>query len=231
MCESCGNANKGLSRRELLGAVAAGVTLPLTRIAPAPAGAREIEIICKWAWGGRAATGEFHRHTVRRLTVHHSGVRLTDNRDVPERLRNYQRGHQAQGWPDIAYHLIVDRRGNIYKGRPFWARGDTRTDYDPRGHLLVMCEGNFSQQRVSDRQVRALVAVLAWAARRFEVPIRTIRGHRFYAATECPGDDLNRRITGGAIRRRVRRSDRVTARRLCGDAGRQRVRAIERGDA
>ncbi len=193
-----------------------------------------IESICRSAWGAKPVRGDLVPHKVQRLTVHHSARALRDNRDAPARLRAHQSYHQSLGWPDIAYHFLIDRHGNIYKGRPSWARGDTSTDYDPSGHLLVLCEGNFSEQSITKAQVRALVRVLAWASKRFGVSPRKIRGHRDFASTACPGTDLYRLIDSGNIERRVRRrlrGGRTTKKTLCGRAGRRRVAAIERGDA
>lgn len=164
--------------------------------------------------------------------MHHSAVVLRNNRLAPSRLRSHQAAHQDRGWSDIAYHLLIDRNGNVYEGRPRWAVGDTATNYDPRGHLLVMCEGNFQEQRPSPAQVRALVDVLAWAVERHEVGVRTIRGHLELADTACPGRALQRRL--GAVRRRVRErleGGGVRLVELCGEAGRDRVEAIEAGEA
>ena len=191
-----------------------------------------VHIICRDAWGARPPTGEFIRNRVVRLTIHHSAVVLKDNRQAPQHFRDEQAYHQSLGWPDIAYHILIDRHGNVYKGRPFWARGNTRTDYDPTGHLLFMCEGNFEAERIPDAQVTALVEALAWASEHFGVSPRRIKGHRDYAATACPGKYLYALIRSGEIRRRVKwrlRHGGVRLVRLCGTAGHRRVRAIENG--
>jgi hypothetical protein len=191
-----------------------------------------VEVICRRAWGAEEPTGEFRRHRIRRLTVHHSGVVLNDNTKAPARFRSHQASHQARGWPDIAYHLLIDRNGNVYEGRPIRAVPDTATNYDPHGHFTVMCEGNFERQRPSRRQVAALADVLAWAAERYDVGVGTISGHREYADTVCPGDALQRRLDN--VRRLVReriRSGGVRLVELCGAEGRQRVEAIESGEA
>jgi hypothetical protein len=205
----------------------------VTRV-PAAAGVRTVDLICRRAWGARPPTGEFHRHRIRRITVHHSAVVLRDNRNAPERFRDHQAAHQARGWPDIAYHLLIDRHGYVYQGRPWWARGDTGTDYRPRGHLLVLCEGNFERQAPSRKQVASLVDVLAWAVRRFDVPVFRIRGHRDFASTACPGRRLYRLLEDGTLHRRVRRRLREGGVRLdeiCGKAGRHLVGDIEAGRA
>lgn len=220
-----------LSRRRFLGwlaGVLGAVAVPLR----SAAAQRTVELICRRAWGARKPSGDFERNRIRRITVHHSAVALRDNRLAPARLRSHQAAHQDRGWPDIAYHLLIDRNGNVYAGRPRWAVGDTSTNYDPRAHLLVMCEGNFQEQRPSPAQVRALVDVLAWAVDRYGVGVRTIRGHLEYADTACPGRALQRRL--GEVRRRVRErlaGGGVRLVELCGDGGADRVAAIEAGDA
>jgi hypothetical protein len=85
---------------------------------------------------------------------------------------------------------------------------------------------------VSRAQPRALVDVVAWGCAAFDVAPRRIRGHRDYAATTCPGGHLGRLIDDGTIRAAVRgrlRHGDVEKVRLCGAAGRRRVRAIARG--
>jgi hypothetical protein len=218
-----------LTRRRFLGWLAGFLGVALRPIrALASAGA--VEVICRRAWGAERPSGEFERHRIRRITVHHSAVVLRDNRKAPDRLRGHQAAHQARGWPDIAYHLLIDRNGNVYEGRPRWAVGDTATDYDPRGHLQVMCEGHFGEQRPAAAQLDSLVDVLAAGVARYGVGIRTIRGHLDYADTACPGSSLYERLP--AIRRRVR--DRLAGGdvqlvEVCGQEGHQRVEDIEAG--
>lgn len=220
-----------ISRRRFL-QTAPAAALAVAHALRAGAAERRVELICRRAWGAVKPTGEFERHKIKRMTVHHSAVLLTDNRDAPAHFRSHQQAHQAKGWPDIAYHVLVDRHGNVYEGRPMWAVPDTATNYDPTGHFTVMCEGNFQEQRPSKAQVEALVDVLAWASVRFDVAPRTIAGHRDYADTACPGESLQRLISGGEVRRRVKETlaaGGVELGELCGTEGKQRVEDIEAG--
>jgi hypothetical protein len=219
-----------ITRRRLLAGGLAGAGLVAVRASDALA-VRSIDAICRSAWGARRPSGSMVEHRIVRLTVHHSGVRLADNRDAPARFRSHQASHQARGWADIAYHLLIDRHGNVYRGRNPRYRGDTATSYDPTGHLLVMCEGDFDRQGISRRQYQALAEVLAWACRKYDVPRRRIRGHKDFAPTACPGGDLYRRIESGSLRNKVVRRFRegVRLHRLCGPEGRARVEAIEAG--
>lgn len=226
------HARRGVARRRVLMAAPVAVAGWLAPVAAEPAYARQrtVERICPAAWGAAPPTYPFVPHTIARLTIHHSGVTFRDNRTAPATLRAIQADHQSRGWPDIAYHLLIDRHGNLYGGRPASAVGNSNTAYDPTGHLLVMCLGNFEVQRVPDAQFSALVDVLAWACTRFGVAPSTIAGHRDYVATACPGRNLYRWIADGTVRGRVaRRVDQVNRDNLCGRAGRRRVRRIENG--
>ncbi|MBW3659453.1 MAG: peptidoglycan recognition protein family protein [Actinobacteria bacterium] len=163
------------------------------------------------------------------MTVHHTAVPLGSNPDAPGRLRQHQRYHQSQGWPDIAYHLGVDRRGNVYELRTIRARGDTFTDYDPTGHLLILAEGDFDQQQPTDAQLEGVATLLAWGASAHGLPIDTAGGHRDHASTSCPGDALYARLPD--LRRRAVElaGPGVSTRSVCGDEGRAAVARIESG--
>jgi hypothetical protein len=142
---------------------------------------------------------------VNRLTVHHQGAVFRDPAQAPARLRSMQAYHQGREkrFVDIAYHLVIDPAGRVYEGRPTWAAGETRTDYDPAGHLLVCLLGDFERQRPGEAQLEALVDVLAWGAARFDADPGTIAGHRDHARTSCPGRHLHALIADGTVARRV----------------------------
>lgn len=188
-----------------------------------------IEVICREAWGALPAAGEFTDHSIERITVHHTAVLLDDNRMAPARIRQHQQFHQSREWPDLAYHFIIDAGGNVYEGRPVDAVGDTGTDYDPTGHLLICCEGDFNQQEIGADQYDALVRMVAWGTSSFEVDPDSVAGHRDVAATSCPGDDLYERIESGALRADAvdATADSVVLVPLCGAAAAARVAAIE----
>jgi hypothetical protein len=228
MCDDC--SARTITRRQTLWLPPVALGAALLADGPASAATRTVERIPRAAWGAKPPTGAFVRHHINHITVHHSAVMLGANRKAPAQLRSFQADHQSRGWPDIAYHLLIDRHGNVYQGRPIWAVGDTNTSYDPTGHLLVLALGNFQVQEISSAQFRALVSVLAWGCTRYGVAPRAIRGHRAYATTLCPGDHLQRYISNGTVRRRVRkRTGGVTMRTLGAKAGRRRVRRIEAG--
>jgi N-acetylmuramoyl-L-alanine amidase len=130
------------------------------------------------------------------MTVHHTAVVLGDNANAPARLRQHQQYHQGtHGWIDIAYHLSVDRNGNIYELRDPNLVGDTATSYDPTGHFLVVCEGNFDEEEVTEEQLNGAALAFAWAAERYGIPADRLAGHKDASGdTSCPGSSLYARI-------------------------------------
>jgi hypothetical protein len=206
----------------------AGTSLTSPRLASAtPA-----MLICRQAWGAQPARVGGKRHTITRMTLHHEAVVLGDNRNAPERLRKDQRYHLDKGWIDIAYHVAVDRNGNLYELRDTALAGDTATDYDTTGHFLVLCEGDFDQEAVSEAQLHGTALAFAWAAQNFHVKTDTLAGHRDFAQTSCPGKNLYAHLSSGDLRSRIDRliaAGGVNLERFCGTEATARVAAIEAG--
>jgi hypothetical protein len=197
-----------LTRRRLLRlagtagltAAAVGCGLPAAHATPTAH-----PLLCRDAWGARPPTGPGTPHTPTRLTLHHTEVPLLANNDAPARLRQHQRYHQdSHGWIDIAYHISVDRDGNLYQLRDPDITGDTATSYDPTGHFLVVLEGDFDQQSVTEEQLNGAALAFAWASTRYGIPADTLTGHRDHAPeTTCPGADLYAYLSNGELKRRI----------------------------
>jgi hypothetical protein len=158
-----------------------------------------IEPVSRSVWGALAPEPQaMVPHVIERLTVHHTA---TDSGLIgPALVREMQEWHMVgQGWPDLAYHVVIGHDGTVYEGRDPAFRGDTGTSYDTAGHYLVVLEGNFEVERPTSAQWDSLVAVLAWAADHYAVSPDTISGHGDHAATLCPGQHLEHRIHTGEL--------------------------------
>lgn len=201
-------------------------TTPTTRPVQAP-------LLCRDAWDAAPPGADDRSHAITGLMVHHAAVELTDNRDAPSRMRGYQRYHQEQGWPDVAYHVGVDRNGHLYELRDPSLPGDTFTDYDPAGWLLVLADGNFDVQEPTAAQLEGVSRVLAWGATRFGTETR-VHAHRDHAETACPGDHLYAPVVDGSLEARVielLEAGGVELQPVCGQEADALVAAIERGEA
>lgn len=229
-----------MDRRSFLIAAAVG---PLAlqaagRAAADPAG-QVVPLIGRASWGGLRPRRGLERHQPVRLTLHHSGVRLSDNRESPGRIRQHQRWHMIEkGHPDLDYHFVIDRRGNVFKGRNPRFRGDTQTDYDPTGHLLVCCEGDYqgtggAPQRPTRAMLRSVALVFAAAAQRWDIDPATLNGHRDYTTmTSCPGGQLEKVVRDGSLQQDIERllaAGPVTWRTMSPTEAAAAVRRIESG--
>lgn len=224
----------GVSRRRLLAiAGSAGLASAAFGVGLASAERPAGVMLCRQAWGARPALPGGRPHTIDRMTIHHSAVALPDNREIVARLQQHQRFHQDdKGWVDIAYHAAVDRRGNIFALRDTAIAGDTATDYDTTGHFLVLCEGNFDTETVSEAQLDGAALVCAWATKQFRISVDTLASHQEVAsATDCPGRSLQAHVASGDLQERI--AGLIDAgfalRPLCGPAADARVASIEAG--
>lgn len=180
-------------------------SLGLVPLVPPSRPRSAVDVVARESWGAAPPViAEMVPHVIEQITVHHAGT--YSDHTSPARIRVWQDGHMiGQGWPDLAYHLVIGVDGTVYEGRDPAYRGDTNTSYDTTGHLLVMLDGNFEVQRPTAAQWETLVAVLAWASERYGVSPDTISGHRDHAATLCPGRHLEDRIHSGELAADVRR--------------------------
>ncbi len=168
------------------------------------------------------------------MTIHHTAVVLGDNSNSPGRLRQHQRYHMDDlGWIDIAYHVGVDRNGNIFELRTTELAGDTATSYDTSGHFLVVCEGNFDEEQISEAQLNGAAMAFARAAEIFGITSQTLAGHRDVApGTECPGASLYSQVSNGDLKRRIDDyliAGGVNLAQLCGSDAAAIVADIEAG--
>ncbi|MGF1667643.1 MAG: peptidoglycan recognition family protein [Acidimicrobiia bacterium] len=200
---------------------------------PTTVPARSFQVICRDAWGARPAGNAMVAHTLQRLTLHHTAARLDSSADAPARARSHQAFHQGEGFADLAYHFLVDASGNILEGRPIGYAGETFTEYDPAGHFLVCCEGNYDSQEPTDAQLESVADLFAWAGQTHSVDPSTLGGHRDYAATSCPGDRLYPLLSEGHLAAMVaeRMTGAIERLDICGPEGAARITGIESGQA
>jgi len=158
------------------------------------------------AWGARAPVLAMRAQTPTRITIHHTGTPQRPDLSTAQKIKNLQLfsqredkladGRTKPAWGDVPYHYYLGLDGKIAVGRDEAYAGDTNTEYDPAGHVLVVVEGNFEVEKVADAQWRALVEIVWWLAQRHQVPVADIQSHGDYAKTDCPGADLYRRLDG-----------------------------------
>jgi hypothetical protein len=145
-------------------------------------------------------------HRITHVTLHHTGSAepLRPQEDPVQKLRGLQSwGASARNWWDVPYHYLLDLDARVYEGRDWRFMGETNTTYDPGGHFLISMIGNYDRQEPSPKQLDAIADLMAWALRKFDLPLDRIGGHYHYADTGCPGRHLRKYLEDGALQRMV----------------------------
>ena len=142
------------------------------------------------------------------ITIHHEGGRvLTKTDDAAQRLKNVQTWSMGKdrNWTDIPYHFLIAPDGTIYEGRNPLTAGETATEYDPSGHLLISFLGNYEEQELDEKQLDILTRFLAKMCVQYKISPDKISSHRDHSTmTTCPGKNIYPYIENGFIKNRVK---------------------------
>jgi hypothetical protein len=159
-----------------------------------------LRFVPRTAWGAKAPVLPMTRHVPGRLTIHHTATVQNPARTIEAKLAGLQAfsqrddslatGKKKPAWADVPYHYYVAVDGAVAEGREWNYVGDTNTEYDPAGHLLVVVEGNFETDTLTSAQRHTLDAIVPALARHFRIAGSELGGHRDFAKTQCPGRTL-----------------------------------------
>jgi len=137
-------------------------------------------------------------HAVHEIIVHCTATRPEwyAGRSLEEKVAEIRRWHVSdRGWTDIGYHHLIDRNGEIAKGRAETVVGAHVSGHN-RGTIGVSLLGGFGSSEDDDfsdnftmSQDTALRALIADIQSR--TLIKKISGHNNYAAKACPGFNVN----------------------------------------
>lgn len=139
----------------------------------------------------RGPRGAFTRHSgdVTDIVEHYSWT-VPGSAD----MQTIERIHvQQNGWNGVGYHYGVHEDGTISYGRPEWARGaHVRGQNDRKIGVMWFGGRKPGSQDGHDTRTPAQKAALEklYADIKTRHPIKRIRGHRDYVATQCPGYDV-----------------------------------------
>jgi hypothetical protein len=195
-----------ISRNHLARAVFSLSVVLAPPLAAHPLAEVESRIVSVAQWGGTPADPALARkQAITHITLHHQGEPFPQGKDPIAYLRNLQAwSRTTKHWLDIPYHYIIDLDGRIYEGRKLEYAGDTNTEYDPKGHALIEVVGNFEEVEPNQKQLDAVVDLMALLALKYKVPVDRIGGHKDYSArTVCPGTNLYRYLQNGYFRDQV----------------------------
>jgi hypothetical protein len=180
-------------------AIAVGIGACASRGTPAPS-AIDVPIVTRAEWGAHDPVLPMREHRIERITIHHTATRQNTSRSLVDKLRGLQAfsqrddsladGRRKPAWADVPYHFYIAVDGTVGEARSWRYVGDSNTPYDPTGHLLIVVEGNFEEEQLTEPQRRALESLVVTFAHRFSVPGSRLGAHKDYASTRCPGRNL-----------------------------------------
>ncbi len=150
-----------------------------------------------WAKGSLIPSRMNKMTTIKRITVHHDGMRpfyASTESASQGRLDNIRRSHLGRGWGDVGYHYIIDRAGRTYEGRPLQYQG-AHVKFNNPGNIGVMCMGNFDEQSPTQAQLSTLNTFLTGRVKAHAIPAKNILTHQELRPTACPGTALQRHMT------------------------------------
>jgi hypothetical protein len=156
-----------------------------------------------------AASGDFHIHSraswnaraplcvsstvPNRVTIHHTVTPTNDSMSPQARLRQIQAFHMySMGWCDIGYNFLVSRDGRVWRGRGRNRLGAHVANHNS-GNVGISFMGNYSNVKANQEQRCGAADLLRFLHQKVPAIHLTrddIKGHRQYAATACPGDEL-----------------------------------------
>ena len=131
------------------------------------------------------------RKATNRIVIHHTGN--PDDDDLS--AKTLHGSHRAQGWAGIGYHFVVRKDGSIELGRPDWAVGAHAEGFNYCSIGIHVC-GNFNLAEPTEAQLNALPILLADICDAYGLIASdsVVMGHRDLMATECPGNNLYKRM-------------------------------------
>lgn len=161
----------------------------------------ELQIIPRSVWNA-AKPKPFKSQIPERITLHHEGTIFNPEKEsAAEHIKKVQTWGMGEerNWTDIPYHYMIDFNGNIFEGRNVFTQGETATDYNPDGHLLITCLGNFEEQKVTAKQYESMIHLIIHSIQKFNIDPELIKGHKDFTNTLCPGKDLYQYLENGQL--------------------------------
>ena len=150
----------------------------------------------------------YKQHIPARITIHHEGTKLVNGEDAAKKIKRIQVWGMGpdRNWVDIPYHFLISPDGRIFEGRDVNTVGETNTEYDPTGHLLISCLGNLEEQEITVAQLNSLIKLIAYSCKKYSLSIETLAAHKDYSKqTTCPGKNLYKYLESGWLKTEVKK--------------------------
>lgn len=119
---------------------------------------------------------------VNSIIIHHSQRDL----DSLERIRDLH--VNKYNWEDVGYHWLIDKQGEILKGRDEKFQGAHVFGHNK--HSIAICLiGNLDQNPPTKEQIQTLIKILKKKMHEHQIQIENVLRHRDFSNVNktCPG--------------------------------------------
>lgn len=192
-----------------LTAVAAAIPLMAATV-PGVGGTFGVKVITAESWGA-IPKGPFARTQPQFIVIHHTDSNNPPNHSSRGGLdgckqfaRSIQLSHLARGFSDSGHNFLNTVDGTVLEGRHGSLRAVEQGFCVQSAHAAqdppklaggnqspgIENEGNFMKQDMQEPQWSRLVELCAAICRSCHLSPSSIRGHREFSDTDCPGDRL-----------------------------------------
>ncbi|APS38149.1 MULTISPECIES: peptidoglycan recognition protein family protein [Salegentibacter] len=165
----------------------------------------ELAIIQRKDWNAQKPVMKMKSHKPEFITIHHTGMPQKPELSIEKKLQALQNfsqkdspmadGSIKKAWADVPYHFYIATNGKIAEGREIKFQGDSNTDYNLEGHVLIVVEGDFNKEKVLPQQWESLKELIFYISSEYEISHNTISGHKDQAETSCPGNNLYQKLS------------------------------------
>lgn len=151
------------------------------------------------------------------IFVHCSATRpdWMEGKNLDDKIREITRWHRAKGWGTIGYQWVIDRDGQIGKGRSEEMVGAHVAGHNTGSIGICLIGGHGSSESDSfldhytpeqETALRKLISEIKTRAQ-----ITKVRGHNEVAAKACPGFNVKRWLEGKPPRPKLAESTTMQA--------------------
>lgn len=130
-------------------------------------------IEAKLNWAGALAK----RSAIDMIVLHHADAKNCT-------IYNIHNWHLANGWSGCGYHYFINKRGEVFKGRPDDVIGSHAKGYNATS-IGVCFEGNFDKEVPMKEQIDSGLELVKYLKKKYN--INKVKGHGELMATACPG--------------------------------------------
>ena len=130
----------------------------------------------KYEWEGALAK----RSSINMIVLHHADASSCT-------VQQIHKWHIANGWLGFGYHFFINKKGEIFRGRPENVIGSHAKGYNSNS-IGICFEGAYNKQIMPEEQIKAGQELVSYLKEKYN--ISNIKKHKDLCDTDCPGKNF-----------------------------------------